>query len=107
VVSVPLFTRLLGKKMSAADVQQVLSDHYAGERFVTVMPYEAEPILDGGYLDAQACNGTNRVDLFVFGGDDRILVSARLDNLGKGSSGAAIQIMNMLMGVDEGLGLEA
>jgi N-acetyl-gamma-glutamyl-phosphate reductase len=107
VVSVPLFPRLLSKKITAAGVREVLAEYYAGERFVRVMPYEAEPLLDGGYLDAQACNGTNRIDLFVFGGEDRILLSARLDNLGKGSSGAALQCMNIQLGLDEALGLDA
>jgi N-acetyl-gamma-glutamyl-phosphate reductase len=106
VVSVPLFPSLLRRKVAAADVRDILATYYAGERFVTVMPYEAEPALDGGYLDAQACNGTNRVDLFVFGGEDRILLCARLDNLGKGSSGAALQCMNIQLGLDESLGLD-
>jgi N-acetyl-gamma-glutamyl-phosphate reductase len=105
VVSVPLFPSLLHKKVTAADVREILAGYYAAERFVKVMPYEAEPLLDGGFLDAQACNGTNNVDLFVFGGDDRILLAARLDNLGKGSSGAAVQCMNIVLGQDEGLGL--
>ncbi len=107
VVSVPIFPSLLRKKVTAADVRDILGAYYAGERFVAVMPYEAEPVLDGGFLDAQACNGTNRVDLFAFGGEDHILLSARLDNLGKGASGAAVQCMNILLGRDEGLGLEA
>ena len=107
VVSVPLFPSLLRKKVAASDVRDILAAYYAGERFVTVMPYEAEPALDGGYLDAQACNGTNRIDLFVFGAEDRILLCARLDNLGKGSSGAALQCMNIQLGLDEALGLAA
>ena len=55
----------------------------------------------------QACNDTNRVDIFVFGGDEQALLIARLDNLGKGASGAAVQSMNVHLGVDEALGLEA
>ena len=53
----------------------------------------------------QAANGTNRCDLAVFGHADQAVVVARLDNLGKGASGAAIQCMNLHLGVDEGLGL--
>ena len=53
----------------------------------------------------QACNDTNRVDLFVFGSDTQAVLVARLDNLGKGASGAAVQAMNVHLGVDEGLGL--
>ncbi len=107
VVSVPLFPALLRKRITAAGVRDILASYYAGERFVTVMPYEEVPALDGGYLDAQACNGSNRIDLFAFGGEDRILLCARLDNLGKGSSGAALQCMNVLLGLDESLGLSA
>jgi N-acetyl-gamma-glutamyl-phosphate reductase len=53
----------------------------------------------------QACNDTNRVDIFVFASDTQALLMARLDNLGKGASGAAVQAMNVHLGVDEGLGL--
>lgn len=53
----------------------------------------------------QACNDTNRVDIFVFAGGGQALLMARLDNLGKGASGAAVQSMNVHLGVDEGLGL--
>ena len=51
-----------------------------------------------------ACNDTNRVDIFVFANDSQAILIARLDNLGKGASGAAVQAMNVHLGVDEGLG---
>ena len=57
-----------------------------------------------GFFDVQACNDTNRVDIFVFANDSQALLMARLDNLGKGASGAAVQSMNVHLGVDEGLG---
>ena len=60
---------------------------------------------DDGYFDVQACNDSNRVDLFVFGNDNQVLLMARLDNLGKGASGAAVQSMNVHLGIDEGTGL--
>ena len=53
----------------------------------------------------QACNDSNRVDLFVFANDTQAVLMSRLDNLGKGASGAAVQAMNVHLGVDEGLGL--
>jgi N-acetyl-gamma-glutamyl-phosphate reductase len=59
----------------------------------------------GGFFDATAANDTNRVDIFVFANDSQAIVIARLDNLGKGASGAAVQTMNIHLGVDEGLGL--
>ncbi|MGR2078127.1 hypothetical protein ACUX1T_24840, partial [Salmonella enterica] len=61
--------------------------------------------LEAGFFDVQACNDTNRVDVFVFASDTQVLVLTRLDNLGKGASGAAVQSMNVHLGVDEALGL--
>ena len=69
-----------------------------------VMPLSDPATLDDGYFDVQACNDTNRVDIFVFASDTQALLIARLDNLGKGASGAAVQSMNVHLGLDEGLG---
>lgn len=90
---------------SPEDVRQILADHYANEPFVRVMPIDLEANTDGGFFNAEACNDTNRVDLFVFGNAERMLLIARLDNLGKGASGAAVQAMNVHLGVEESLGL--
>jgi N-acetyl-gamma-glutamyl-phosphate reductase len=57
------------------------------------------------FFNLQACNGTNNIDIFVFGNDEQIMILSRLDNLGKGASGAAVQNMNIMLGLDEGLGL--
>ncbi|MCL2049231.1 MAG: N-acetyl-gamma-glutamyl-phosphate reductase [Defluviitaleaceae bacterium] len=104
LVSVPIWNAQLTKKMSAQDVQEALAAHYADSRFVTVQPMDYA--LDSGFLDATACNGTNNLEIFVFGHDEQILLVARLDNLGKGASGAAIQCMNIACGLDEAIGLE-
>jgi N-acetyl-gamma-glutamyl-phosphate reductase len=82
-----------------------LKHRYAGERFVRVMPLNDPANLDDGFLDVQACNDTNRCDLFVFASGDQAILGARLDNLGKGASGAAVQSMNVHLGVEESLGL--
>lgn len=105
LVSVPLFTRLLPKKLTARDVHEVLAAHYQGERFISVQPFESEALLDEGFLSPIACNDTNRLELFVFGHEEQVLLVARLDNLGKGASGAAVQNLNLMLGVDEGTGL--
>ncbi len=105
-VAIPLFKRLLNVKATAREIQAVLASFYRGERFVKVMPFAAEAHLEDGFFDPLACNGTNRAELFVFGHDEQILILTRLDNLGKGSSGAAVQLMNIMLGLDEGLGLE-
>jgi N-acetyl-gamma-glutamyl-phosphate reductase len=105
-VSVPLQLSQLGRGANAGTLREALADHYAGERFVCVMPLNDPETLANGALDVQGCNGTNRVDVFVFGGGDQALLIARLDNLGKGASGAAVQCMNIHLGVDETIGLE-
>lgn len=89
------------------DVQSLFAEYYANEPFVRVLPFNAESNLDDGFFDVQANNDTNRVDLFVFGNDERFVTVARLDNLGKGASGAAIQCMNLAIGADEDAGLIA
>ncbi|CAB3723542.1 N-acetyl-gamma-glutamyl-phosphate reductase [Trinickia soli] len=96
----------LAKRVSPRDVQAVFAEYYAGEAFVRVAPFDAEDNLDGGFFDVQANNDTNRVDLFVFGNEERFVTVARLDNLGKGASGAAIQCMNLSIGADEQAGLQ-
>lgn len=97
-VNVPLFADLLAKKVTADDVREVLAAHYAGSAFVSVTREE-------GYISANTLNGTNRMQLIVNGGAERILLTARFDNLGKGASGAAIQNMNLALGLDERLSL--
>lgn len=104
-VSVPLHLSQLGGAVDAAALHAALQQRYAGERFIRVMPLRDEATLASGFFDVQGCNGTNRVDLFVFASSTQVLLMARLDNLGKGASGAAVQAMNVHLGVDEGLGL--
>jgi N-acetyl-gamma-glutamyl-phosphate reductase len=104
-VFIPLHARLLDKKADAAALREFYAERYSGERFIRVMPFDSDANLDSGFLDPLACNGTNRADVFVFGHDDMIMVAVRIDNLGKGSSGAAIQCMNLMCGTDEGAGL--
>ncbi|MFP6557639.1 N-acetyl-gamma-glutamyl-phosphate reductase [Paraburkholderia sp. B3] len=88
------------------DVLALYAEYYAGEAFVRVALFNAEENLDGGAFDVQANNDTNRVDLFVFGNDEQFVTVARLDNLGKGASGAAIQCMNLAVGAAEDAGLK-
>jgi N-acetyl-gamma-glutamyl-phosphate reductase len=102
-VSVPLHLQALGTTAEA--VQQAFEQRYAGERFIRVMPLRDPATLEAGFFDVQACNDTNRVDIFVFASDTQAVLMARLDNLGKGASGAAVQSMNVHLGVDEALGL--
>ena len=104
-VTVPLPLHALPAAPTPKALHHALTETYAGANFVRVLPFGDESVLDGGFFDVQACNGTNRCDLAVFGHADQAVVMARLDNLGKGASGAAIQCMNLHLGLDEALGL--
>jgi len=104
-VTVFLHPRQFVRTATPADVRTILADYYAGEQFIRVAPFDLDGNTDGGFFDVEACNDTNRVDLFVFGNDERMLLMARLDNLGKGASGAAVQAMNIHLGIEESLGL--
>lgn len=107
IVSIPLVADRLEKRLSAADIRETLAVYYAGENFVNVMPYPADDYLKNGFLTFTDCNGTNNLEIFVFGNEDRILLSARYDNLGKGASGTAVQNMNLMLGFPETAGLES
>jgi N-acetyl-gamma-glutamyl-phosphate reductase len=104
-VTVPLHLSQLPAGTTAQRLHDALSAHYAGERFVRVMPLADPETLAGGFFDVTACNDSNRADLFVFANPTQALLACRLDNLGKGASGAAVQCMNLHLGLDEGLGL--
>ena len=101
----PLHTDTLGEGATAGTVHACLEARYRNEPCVKVFPPGDEDALDAGFLDPLSANGTDRIDLFVYGGDTRILLLARLDNLGKGASGAAVQNLNVMVGADELAGL--
>jgi N-acetyl-gamma-glutamyl-phosphate reductase len=104
-VSVPLHFSELAPNADAASLQRAFEQRYAGEPFIRVMPLSDAATLEEGYFDIQACNDTNRCDIFVFADGQQAVLAARLDNLGKGASGAAVQCMNVHLGLDESLGL--
>ncbi len=104
VVTVPIINRLLGKKTSVDEVREVLTKHYENSKFIKVLnANEIENL--GGFIDANTLEGTNTLEVLVYGNDENIIVSSRLDNLGKGASGAAVQNLNIMMGIDETTGL--
>ncbi len=104
-VSVPLHLSQLTAGTTPEKLHQALAHRYAGERFIRVLPLRDAAAIEATYFDVQACNDTNRVDIFVFANETQAILMARLDNLGKGASGAAVQSMNVHLGVDESLGL--
>ena len=104
-VSVPLVTEQLAAGATAGRLRETLAARYAAEPFVRVASAEACAAAAAESFDPMACNDTNRAELFVFSSDDRIVLLCRLDNLGKGASGAAVQCMNVHLGLDETTGL--
>ena len=104
-VSVGLHSRLLGKKVTAKDVWEMMSEHYKDSRFVKVAGFMGEGTLTEQFIPANTLAGTNNMQIFVYGNDDRIMLTSRFDNLGKGASGAAVQCLNISMGIDEGTSL--
>lgn len=96
LVQLPLHLDTLPGKPSFRDLEQVYLRHYAGSEWVSL-----EPPTEGGRLDALALNDTNKLEIRVFGSDQHqhAVVIARLDNLGKGASGAAVQNLRLMLGI--------
>ena len=119
VVSVPihyerdLSTEVLGSAHVGEAIHTALAAHYKGARFVRVMPLGEQAWKEQGLLERDAflrpdtLNDTNQLEIFVYCNEDKgtCVVAARLDNLGKGASGAAVQNLNIALGLDEASGL--
>lgn len=96
LVELPLHLSLLPGKPKIADLHAVYAKHYAGSEWVS-----AQPATDNGKIEPQALNGSNKLEIRVFGNDafGQAVVIARLDNLGKGASGAAVQNLKLMLGL--------
>jgi N-acetyl-gamma-glutamyl-phosphate reductase len=105
LVEVPLQLAALPETPSIDRLHGCLIEAYDGCRFVEVAGLDETEAMTG--LDPEALNGTNRMRLHVFGdrGGDQVRLVALLDNLGKGASGAAVQNLNLMLGLDEATGL--
>ncbi len=105
LVEVPLPLWAIGGDPGPEDICIAWRAAYRDSVFVKVhTPFEVK---DLGAIEPEACNGTNRLELFVFGTDSQARLIARLDNLGKGASGAAVQNLNLVIGAGEATGLSA
>ncbi len=104
-VEVFLPAHCFAKKTTPQQIHESLNKHYANEPFVKVLPLDLAQSLGDGFFDITVCNGTNRAEIGVFGRDEQIAVITRLDNLGKGAAGAAIQCLNLVLNQSEGYGL--
>ena len=91
--------------VTGTEVLELYARYYNNEAFVAIIENSVES-LDDGFLDAKACNNTNRIELSLYENKDYLVIISRLDNLGKGASGAAVQNMNLMLGLDEKLGLK-
>ena len=105
VVTVPINVQLLKGCYSAEELHGYFADFYAGQTLVKVMPWQTEQSLPEGMLDAQALAGRDDLELYICGNRNGAILAARFDNLGKGASGAAIQCMNIALGLPEETGL--
>jgi N-acetyl-gamma-glutamyl-phosphate reductase len=113
VVSVPLHYAWLKPGTTGAQIHEALKKHYEGSTFVKVMPHGEEGVKEAGLLERGAflrpdtLANTNKMEMFVFDNDEeeQVVLCARLDNLGKGASGAAVQNLNLALGLDETEGL--
>lgn len=105
IVEVPLPLWALPGKPKRKDIHKALASAYGQEAFVKVIGLAEGDAIKS--LDAEGCNGTNRLEIYVFGTDEQARLVARLDNLGKGASGAAVQNLNIALGLDEAAGLIA
>lgn len=104
-IEIPLHASVLGG-ITAERLHGALATRYAGEPFVQVHAYAASVPGDEHAFDPRATNGTNRIELAVLPNPlGHVLLVATLDNLGKGAAGAAVQNLNLMLGLDESRGL--
>lgn len=104
LVTIPLHKAQLSKNFTVKEVHEMISNYYKGQDFVRVMPL-LELGTEDGFLSANHLAGLDYLEIYVCGNDDRICITACLDNLGKGASGAAIECMNIMLGLDPKKGL--
>lgn len=104
LLTTPFYTDLLLKTRTPEEIHAFLHAYYSDGKFVKVMPFGKEADYNG-FLAGNACAGWDGIEIYVTGNEDRVLISTRFDNLGKGASGAAIQCLNILLGCEEDKGL--
>lgn len=103
-VSLSFYADMLHGKQTPETVHDYLAEHYKGEKFIQVQPMGAEADTNG-ILFSGARSGWDGLEIYVTGNEERIMVTTRFDNLGKGASGAAVQCLNIVLGCEEDKGL--
>ncbi len=104
LVTFPIYAHLCKKSVTPEEVWKVFDEFYKGQEFIKVMPFGSEEE-ENNFFPANAFSGRDDAQIFVTGNDERILINARFDNLGKGASGAAVQCMNIKLGLPDDTGL--
>ncbi len=104
LLTAPFYADMLSGGQTPEKVHGLLEAYYKNEPFIKVMPFGKEADF-GGFLAGNACAGWDGLEIYVTGNEDRILVTSRFDNLGKGASGGAVQCMNIVLGCREDKGL--
>lgn len=94
-VTVPIYTRLMKKKVGVEGLKRYFTEYYASHNFIKVAQETKN------YLPANTLVGTNNLEIYINGNEERIVLASVFDNLGKGASGAAVQCMNIMLGLDE------
>jgi len=100
VVTVPLFVQDLQKGAGMTEIKELYQKRYQGE----IVSYQESPD-EGGFLSGAGLSGKDSMQISVLGNEERILLVARYDNLGKGASGAAVEALNLVLGCEKTLGL--
>lgn len=104
LLTTPFYTDMLSGEQAPEKIHEFFREYYSGEKFIKVMPFGKEADYNG-FLSGNSCAGWDGIEIYVTGNEDRVLVSTRFDNLGKGASGAAIQCLNIILGCEEDKGL--
>ncbi len=104
-VSLPLYRDMLMGVDSARQLHEFFREYYRDQKMIEILPYSGEGVLDRSFIASNMYSGDNRMYILVAGNDERILLCSLFDNLGKGASGAAVQCMNISLGMDEAYSL--
>lgn len=104
-VSLPLYRDMLTGVDSVRRLYEFFREYYRDQKMIEVLPYAGEGVLDRSFIASNMYSGDNRMYILIAGNDERILLCSLFDNLGKGASGAAVQCMNISLGMDEAYSL--
>ena len=99
VATIPLDNYMNKKKISTRSIADIYMEYYSKEEMIKVL--HLDPDFNNGMIDIGKMSGRDDMEIMVYGNQERIILSARYDNLGKGASGAAVQCMNIMLGIDE------